>query len=117
MVNVDTDIIDWLARELIGQIPGKASGWPMCTRDAHFRPTLLWTANELGENHRGIARGLPCSVKVLPDVNLDHALRRLFWPREVVTVAYMGWASLKNGELLRTAEETGLTFFLQVKEP
>jgi hypothetical protein len=50
-------------------------------------------------------------VKVLLDENLDHALRHLLGPHEIVTVAYMGWASLKNGELLRTAEENGFDVF------
>lgn len=51
-------------------------------------------------------------MKVLLDENLDHALRHLLGSHEVVTVAYMGWASLKNGELLRTAEESGVDVFL-----
>ena len=51
-------------------------------------------------------------MKVLLDENLDHALRHLLGPHEVVTVAYMGWASLKNGELLRTAEENGIDVLL-----
>jgi hypothetical protein len=51
-------------------------------------------------------------VKVLLDENLDHALRHLLGPHEVVTVAYKGWASLKNGELLRTAEDNGIEVFL-----
>ena len=51
-------------------------------------------------------------MKVLLDENLDHALRHLLGPHEVMTVAYMGWASLKNGELLRTAEENGIEVFL-----
>ena len=44
-------------------------------------------------------------MKVLLDENLDHALRHLLGPDEVVTVAYMRWASLKIGELPRTAED------------
>jgi hypothetical protein len=51
-------------------------------------------------------------VKVLLDENLDHALRNLLGQHEVVTVAYMGWASLKNGELLRTAEDNGVDVLL-----
>ena len=51
-------------------------------------------------------------MKVLLDENLDHALRYLLGPHEVVTVAYMGWASLKNGELLGTAEGNGVDVFL-----
>jgi hypothetical protein len=51
-------------------------------------------------------------VKVLLDENLDHALRTLLGHHEVVTVAYMGWAGLKNGELLRMAEENGVDVLL-----
>jgi hypothetical protein len=51
-------------------------------------------------------------VKVLLDENLDHALRNLLGQHEVVTVAYMGWAGLKNGELLRTAEDNGFDVLL-----
>jgi hypothetical protein len=43
-------------------------------------------------------------VKVLLDENLDHALRKLLNPHEVVTVTYMGWAGLQNGALLTAAE-------------
>lgn len=50
--------------------------------------------------------------KVLLDENLDHTLRKLLGHCEVVTVAYMGWAGLKNGELLRTAEASGVDVFL-----
>jgi hypothetical protein len=51
-------------------------------------------------------------VKVLLDENLDHALRKLLGQHEVVTIAYMGWAGLKNGELLRTAEDNGIDVLL-----
>jgi hypothetical protein len=51
-------------------------------------------------------------VKVLLDENLDHALRPLLKPHEVVTAAHMGWAGLKNGELLRVAEESGIDVLL-----
>jgi hypothetical protein len=51
-------------------------------------------------------------VKVLLDENLDHALRKLLGPHEVVTVTYMGWAGLRNGELLRSAEDSGIEVLL-----
>ena len=51
-------------------------------------------------------------MKVLLDENLDHTLRKILGHHEVVTVAYMGWAGLKNGELLRTAEENGVDVLL-----
>jgi hypothetical protein len=51
-------------------------------------------------------------VKVLLDENLDHALRKVLGPHDVVTVTYMGWAGLKNGELLRAAEKEGIDVLL-----
>jgi hypothetical protein len=51
-------------------------------------------------------------VKVLLDENLAHRLRKNLGPHEVFTVGYKGWAGLKNGELLRTAEENGIQVFL-----
>ena len=47
-------------------------------------------------------------MKVLPDENLDHALRKLLGRHEVFTAAFMGWAGLKNGELLGAAEVGGI---------
>jgi predicted nuclease of predicted toxin-antitoxin system len=51
-------------------------------------------------------------MKVLLDENLDHALRHLLGQHQVMTVAFMGWASLKNGELLRVAENNEVDVFL-----
>ena len=51
-------------------------------------------------------------VKVLLDENLDHALRKLLGHHEVATVAYIGWAGLKNGELLDKAEDSGIEVLL-----
>lgn len=51
-------------------------------------------------------------MRVLLDENLDHALRELLGPHEVVTVAYMGWSGLKNGELLQLAEDNGVDVVL-----
>jgi hypothetical protein len=51
-------------------------------------------------------------VKVLLDENLDHALRKFLGRHEVVTVTYMGWAGLRNGELLQIAEHNGIDVFL-----
>lgn len=47
-------------------------------------------------------------MKVLLDENLDHSLRKLLSGHDVVTVSFMGWAGLKNGELLRAAEDNGV---------
>jgi hypothetical protein len=51
-------------------------------------------------------------LKVLLDENLDHALRNLLQPHEVITATYMGWAGLQNGALLRAAEEGGFEVLL-----
>jgi hypothetical protein len=51
-------------------------------------------------------------VKVLLDENLDHALRTLLGQHDVVTVTYMGWTGLKNSELLRAAEDSGIEVFV-----
>jgi hypothetical protein len=40
------------------------------------------------------------------DEDLPHKLRPHL-PGEVFTVAFMGWGGLKNGELLKAAEEAG----------
>jgi len=47
-------------------------------------------------------------VKILLDENVPHKLRRALGDRDVVTVDFMGWNGLKNGELLRMAEESGI---------
>ena len=51
-------------------------------------------------------------MKVLLDENLAHRLRNNLGAHEVFTVGYRGWAGLKNGELLRIAEENGIEVFL-----
>jgi hypothetical protein len=51
-------------------------------------------------------------VKVLLDENLAHRLRKNLGAHEVFTVSYKSWAGLKNGELLRTAENDGIEVFL-----
>ena len=51
-------------------------------------------------------------MKVLLDENLAHRLRKNLSAHEVFTVSYKGWAGLKNGELLRTAENDGIEVFL-----
>ena len=51
-------------------------------------------------------------MKVLLDENLAHRLRKNLGAHEVFTVSYKGWAGLKNGELLRAAEDDGIEVFL-----
>jgi hypothetical protein len=50
-------------------------------------------------------------VKVLFDHNLPHKLRtgpHTLGKHEIVTASHMGWGYLKNGELPRIAEESGI---------
>jgi hypothetical protein len=46
-------------------------------------------------------------VKLLLDENLPHLLRNNLGDHDVFTVRSKGWAGLKNGELLKTADEEG----------
>ena len=46
------------------------------------------------------------------DENMPHDLRHALGKFDTVTVQYMGWAGLKNGELLNTAEAAGLDVFV-----
>jgi hypothetical protein len=51
-------------------------------------------------------------VKVLLDENLPHLLRNNLGDHDVFTVRFKGWAGLKNGELLKTAEDNGFEVFV-----
>lgn len=51
-------------------------------------------------------------MKVLLDEDLDHRLRKSLDGHEVFTVRYLGWAGLKNGELLVAAEQGGIDVFV-----
>ena len=54
-------------------------------------------------------------MRVLCDHNLPHKLRTglgALCKHEIVTASYLGWGELKNGELLRTAEENGIEVFV-----
>ncbi len=44
---------------------------------------------------------------MLLDENLPHDLRTLLKGHDVRTVAYQGWTALRNGELIRAAEDAG----------
>ena len=46
-------------------------------------------------------------MKLLLDENLPHQLRLELPGHEVITVAYMNWSGIENGELLRRAAEAG----------
>jgi hypothetical protein len=51
-------------------------------------------------------------VKVLLDENLDPRFRKLLTDHDCTTALFAGWAGLKNGSLLATAEASGFEVFL-----
>jgi hypothetical protein len=51
-------------------------------------------------------------VKALLDEDLPHELRLHIPNDNLITVAYLGWDGLRNGELLRAAEEDGFEVFV-----
>jgi hypothetical protein len=51
-------------------------------------------------------------VKVLLDENLPHRLRLALHGHEVFTAKYMGWAGIKNGQLLELVETGGFEVFV-----
>jgi uncharacterized protein (DUF433 family) len=57
MSNVDTDI-DWLACDLIEQIPGKVSGRPI-VRGTRILPDAIVGSYDLGETIEELREGFP----------------------------------------------------------
>jgi hypothetical protein len=51
-------------------------------------------------------------VKVLLDEDIPHKLRGRLSDHEVSTVAYLAWDGMKNGELLKAAEEAGFDLLI-----
>jgi len=127
MANTDS-YIDWTGCELVERIPGKVSGRPVIRGTRILADTIVQDAElgspleEILENYsRPVARDDPTAhlirpraiatnrvVKVLLDHNLPHKLRTILGKHDIVTASYMGWGELKNGELLRAAEDDGL---------
>lgn len=46
-------------------------------------------------------------MRVLLDENIPHDLRIHLGDHQIFTVAYLGWAGLKNGQLLEAADREG----------
>jgi len=51
-------------------------------------------------------------LRVLLDENLPHKLRKYLAHHETATVAYLGWGGLRNGELLKAAEDAAFDVFV-----
>lgn len=56
-------------------------------------------------------------MKVLLDEDVDHRLRGRIESHDVSTVRYCGWSGLKNGELLKVAEENEFDVFVTADQP
>jgi hypothetical protein len=55
-------------------------------------------------------------MKVLLDECMDHRLRHEMPGHDVKTAEQMGWASIKNGKLLRLAADGGFDAFITVDQ-
>lgn len=51
-------------------------------------------------------------MKIILDESVPQKLRLLIEGHTVVTVAFQGWSGLKNGALLKAAEEAGYELFI-----
>jgi uncharacterized protein (DUF433 family) len=59
MANVETDVeVDWMACELIEQVPGKVSGRPI-VRGTRILPDAILNSYELGDTVEEIHEGFP----------------------------------------------------------
>jgi hypothetical protein len=51
-------------------------------------------------------------MRILLDENIPHGLRALLTGHDTFTVAYLGWAGVKNGQLLKAAEDAGFEILI-----
>ena len=49
------------------------------------------------------------TIRILLDNNVSQHLARLLSPHEAIHAAFLGWAALGNGELIRAAQESCFT--------
>jgi uncharacterized protein (DUF433 family) len=80
MANISTDSeIDWLACELIEQVPGKVSGRPV-VRGTRIMPDPIVNSYELGDSIEEIHEGFPTlsiiQIKRLVDFAQDQRRQR-----------------------------------------
>ena len=51
-------------------------------------------------------------MRILLDECLPHRFRTALFEQDIMTASYMGWKGLKNGVLLRVAEDAGIEVLL-----
>jgi len=79
MAEVETDVeIDWMACELIEQVPGKVSGRPI-VRGTRILPDAIVNSYELGDSVEEIQEGFPAlsipQIERLIEFGLDQLHR------------------------------------------
>ena len=76
MAHTDTDI-DWLACELIEQVPGKVSGRPI-VRGTRILPDAIVDSYDLGETIEELREGFPSLsvAQIMRLIEFAHAQRR-----------------------------------------
>ena len=76
MTHTDTDI-DWLACELIEQVPGKVSGRPI-VRGTRILPDAIVDSYDLGETIEELREGFPSLsvVQIRQLIEFAHTQRR-----------------------------------------
>jgi len=137
MANTETEVeIDWTACELIESVPGKVSGRPI-VRGTRILPDAIVGSYDLAKRSTNCARVFPAlslpqikrliefahaqraqtTRESLLDENLDHALRKLLGPHEVVTVTYMGWPGSRTASCCGQRKKTEWMFFLPETKP
>jgi hypothetical protein len=52
------------------------------------------------------------SIRILLDQNVPLGLRRVLAGHEVVTAARLGWSTIQNGDLIRSAEDAGFAVLI-----
>jgi hypothetical protein len=75
--------------------------------DSHKFPDTQHPDYPRSAGLHALSRIAVARVKVLLDENIPHDLRPHLSHHDTYTVAYLGWAGLKNGLLLEAAEEGG----------
>jgi uncharacterized protein (DUF433 family) len=78
MANVDIDTqVDWMACELIEQVPGKVSGRPV-VRGTRILPDAIVGSYDLGETIEELQEGFPSlsSAQIKRLIEFAHAQRR-----------------------------------------
>ena len=51
-------------------------------------------------------------MKILPDHNTPHGLRHALEDHEVQTAEHLGWETLRNGDLIRSAVQEGFDLLI-----